>query len=194
LSPGVVQHFKGGKVALFSTDHPLTKAAFLEMIENRPVAIPFETLTRTAAARIGLEINEQTMPEVNTWAANALRALSYSRELIELHVFQPPMSIRPGPRPETTRVMRWQASKGFKATNLRHERVEFDPVLRVLTQLLDGQHDVDQIHAYFMTLHEQGKFLLPERLLEKAGADEIVRKQLEGTLTYMGRAGMLKGE
>lgn len=67
-------------------------------------------------------------------------------------------------------------------------------MLRVLTQLLDGQHKVDEIHAYFMTLHEQGRFLLPERLLGKSIADKIVRKQLEGTLTRMGRAGMLKGE
>jgi hypothetical protein len=164
------------------------------MTENRPVAIPFETLARAAASRIGLVIDEQARPELDTFAANVLQALSYSRGLIELHVFQAPMSIEPGPRPETTRVIRWQASNGLKATNLRHERVEFDPFLRVLAQLADGQRDPEDMHAYFMELHRQGNFVLPDELLAKAGAGEIVRKQLEVTLNYMGRAGMLKGE
>jgi methyltransferase-like protein len=90
--------------------------------------------------------------------------------------------------------MRWQAGLGMKATNLRHERIELDAVMRILVQLLDGEHDREQMLAYFMLLHEQGKFTLSEKTLETAAPEDIVRKQIEETLQFMGRAGMLVGE
>jgi methyltransferase-like protein len=192
LSPGVVEGFKAGDDALFKTDHPLTKAAFVEMIANRPAAMPFEALVRTAAARINLGMNEGATPEIAAFAGNALQALSYSPGLIEFHVYQAPMSLTPGDRPQTTSVMRWQASKGMNATNLRHERIELDPVLRVLTQLLDGERDREQLLSYFMLLHEQGKFQLPDKLLQTAAPEEIIGKQLEQSLGFMAKTGMLK--
>ena len=115
LSPGVVEQFRTEDNASFATDHPLTKAAFVEMISNRPRAIPFEVLVRAAAARIDLFLDESTTREIAVFAANVLRALSYSPELVELHLFQPPISIVPGPRPRTTDLMRWQARMGLPA-------------------------------------------------------------------------------
>jgi len=194
LSPGVVVSFKAPDDARFSTDHPLTKAAFLEMMERRPVVAPFETLVRAAAARIGLAMDDAATPDVAAFAANALQALSYSPGLLEFHVFQAPMNTVPGQRPQTTRVARWQAAKGMKATNLRHERVELDQILRVTAQLLDGRHDRAQLVAHFMELYRQEQFLLPEELLAKDKPGDIVTREVDRALVFFGRSAMLVHE
>jgi SAM-dependent methyltransferase len=191
LSPGVVEQFRTEDNASFATDHPLTKAAFVEMISNRPRAIPFEVLVRAAAARIDLFLDESTTREIAVFAANVLRALSYSPELVELHLFQPPISIVPGPRPRTTDLMRWQARMGLPATNLRHERVDLDPELRALTMLLDGERDRDQLLSAFMLLFRQGQLQAEEQSPDAAATEEIVGEQLEQTLRFMARNGML---
>lgn len=191
LSPGVVVTFKDSSDARFSTDHPLTKAAFLEMIARRPVATPFETLMRAAAARINLTLDDAATPEVAAFAANALQALSYSPGLMEFHVYQAPISVTPGERPLTTPVMRWQAGKGIKVTNLRHERVELDPLLRVVVQLLDGRRDRGELQDYFMEMYREDRFRLPEELLETATPEEIVAEQLEQALGFLGRSALL---
>jgi SAM-dependent methyltransferase len=194
LSPGVVVSFKASDEAMFSTDHPLTKAAFVEMIQRRPTATPFETLVRAAAARIDLTVDETATLEVAAFAANALQALSYSPGLIEFHVYQAPMSTTAGERPMTTEVMRWQARNGMKVTNLRHERVELDPLLQALIRLVDGRSDRGQMLASFMKMYRDGKFLLPEKLLETAAPEEIVAKQLEQALRFMARSALIVGE
>jgi hypothetical protein len=191
LSPGAKVSFRSADMALFTTDHPLTKAAFLEMMDRRPAAIPFADLARAAAARLDLTVSPELMPEINALAANALRALSYSPGLIEFHVFQVPMSVRPGPRPQTTRVMRWQAGNGMRVTNLRHERVAPDPLVQHLIQLLDGQHDRQQLVDYIMHLYAEDQFRLPDELLESSKPEEIIREQLEQALRLMGRSALL---
>ncbi len=194
LSPGVVASFKAGDDARFSTDHPLTKAAFVEMIARRPVAIPFEDLVRAAAARIDLAIDQSATPEVATFAANALQSLSYSPGLMEFHVYQAPINTTVGERPRTTRVTRWQAAQGMKVTNLRHERIELDPLLKVLVQLLDGRRDFAALHDHFMDMYRQEKFLLPERLLESSTPEAIVEIQIKQALQFLGRSAMLVAE
>jgi len=194
LNPGVVVSFKARDEARFATDHPLTKATFVELIAHRPAAVPFEELVRAAAARIDLTLDETSTAEVAAFAANALRALSYSPGLMEFHVFQAPMSTTAGERPLTTEVMRWQARNGMKVTNLRHERVEMDPLLRAVFQLLDGRRDRAQLLDTFMEMYGQGKFLLPERLLETSTPEEIVAEQLEEALGFLARSALLVGE
>ena len=95
-------------------------------------------------------------------------------------------------RPRTTPVIRWQARRGMKATNLRHERVELDVISAVLLPMLDGKHDRSVLLASLVTLHEKGRLRLPDKLLEAAGAEEILGKQLDQALRFMARAALLE--
>ncbi|UCG24117.1 MAG: class I SAM-dependent methyltransferase [Chloroflexota bacterium] len=192
LGPGAVEKFRGSDGAVFSTDHPLTKAAFLTLIDNRPAAVPFGELLREAAGRVELALDEAAEGEVATLAGNALRALSYSPSLIEFHVYQTPFSLKVSDRPRTTPVVRWQARQGMKATNLRHERVELDAISAILLPMLDGKHDRDVLLASLVTLQKRGRLQLPEKLLEAAGAEEILGKQLDQALRFMARAALLE--
>jgi methyltransferase-like protein/protein-L-isoaspartate O-methyltransferase len=192
LGPGVVEKFQGEDGAIFSTDHPLTKAAFIFLIANRPAAVPFPDVLREAAGRIGLPLNDAAEDEVATLAGNALRALSYSPSLIEFHVFQAPFTLEVSQRPRTTPVIRWQARQGMKATNLRHERVELDAISALLLPMLDGKHDRKVLLASLITLHNKGRLQLPDKLLEAAGAEEILGKQLHQALRFMARAALLE--
>ena len=147
---------------------------------------------REAAGRIGLPLNDAAEDEVATLAGNALRALSYSPSLIEFHVFQAPFTLEVSQRPRTTPVIRWQARQGMKATNLRHERVELDAISALLLPMLDGKHDRKVLLASLITLHNKGRLQLPDKLLEAAGAEEILGKQLHQALRFMARAALLE--
>jgi methyltransferase-like protein/protein-L-isoaspartate O-methyltransferase len=191
LSKGVVEKFQTSDKATFSTDQPLTKAAFLHLMEHKPAAVPFDELVRAAAGKIGMTLDGKAEGEVTALAANALRALSYSPGLMEFHVYQTPFVVTVSERPATTALIRWQASKGMKATSQRHERVSLDPMLRVVLPLLDGEHDWGQLLAFLVALHEDGRIVLPDDLLAKAGAESILAKQLEQTLRFMAQTGLL---
>ena len=193
LSPGVIEQFGTSDKATFSTDHPLTKAAFMELMAHKPGAVPFDELVRAAAGRIGMTLDATAEGEVATLGANALRALSYSPGLIEFHVQQTPFVVTVSERPETTALIRWQVDKGMKVTSQRHERVSLDPMLRVLLPLLDGEHDWGQLLAFLVALHSDGRIVLPEDLLAKAKAESILAKQLEQALSFMAQTALLIG-
>jgi hypothetical protein len=66
----------------------------------------------------------------------------FRSHLVGLHLFVPPLVLRPGERPVARPVARlWAAEADSGITNLRHHTVELCEFDRLLLRFLDGRHD-----------------------------------------------------
>ena len=150
--------------ASFSTDHPLTIAAFDYLGDVWPQRVPFATLVgRTgsptsritnptydaAVGRIGNPPGDSrtTSPtygkDAQILAANLLKAYSTSSVLIELHRHAPALVTTVSARPVASRWARWQVRQNAKSIcNLLHKRVLLDEPDCYLLLRLDGSRTV----------------------------------------------------
>jgi len=71
-----------------------------------------------------------------------------------------------------SRVARWQVSKGFQPTNLRHERVELDPLASTILASLDGTKNYDDLLKMIVSHYEDELFKLPDDQVNDAGGPE----------------------
>jgi methyltransferase-like protein len=132
--------------------------------------------------------------EALTLGANILRAYSYSSTLVELHIYLPEFVTTPGSRPMTSPVARWQAGRGVKVTNMRHERVELNDMACLLLGHLDGQHTRDDLLQELMALHNKGILVLSEKRLETEETEtipDLLSRTIDDNLRFFGRAALL---
>jgi len=135
-----VEKFRAVDEAIFSTDHPLTKAAMVHLTEIWPQCVSFKTLVSNALARLN-GARSEVEHDAQVLGANLLKAYSYSDSLVELHVCAPSYVVEAGERPVASPVARLQAQKGSRVTNLRHERIELSGINYHLLPHLDGSRD-----------------------------------------------------
>jgi SAM-dependent methyltransferase len=122
IGPGRVE-FRGPHGAALTTDHDGLKAALVRLGEAWPRALPVAALGDDAAV------------------AEALLQ-AYAVNLVQLHVWAPPLAAEPAERPVASALARWQAARGPRITNLWHRTVEVpDELGRRLITLLDGTRD-----------------------------------------------------
>ncbi len=182
-----VETFSGSDNAQFSTNHPLTKAAFHLLIDSNPQRIGFLDLMREA----NLRLNSGTVKEedVVILATNLLRAFTYSSRLIDFHVFAPSMTFSVSERPATSALIRSQAHTGPHITNLLHERVELDNFNRLVLINLDGENDRDSLLDFLVELAEEGKLSI-----KKADGDDLrytLSVEMEKSLRQFALLGLL---
>lgn len=134
-----VETFQALDGANFTTDHPLTKAAMLHLIEIWPQAISFAELL--SAAQVRLQRGPASPQEVQLLGVNLLKAYSYSENVVEFHVYAPCFVVEISQKPVASPVARYQAGRGDKVTNMRHERVTLDELSAKLLTYLDGSRD-----------------------------------------------------
>lgn len=189
-----VEKFSGPDGAVFATEHPVSKAAMVLLAQNSPKSIPFDQLLAEAAGLAGLGSEADMEAEALTLGANILRAYSYSSTLVELHVYLPEFVTTPGSRPMTSPVARWQAGRGIKVTNMRHERVELNDMACLLLGHLDGQHTRDDLLQDLMALHNKGVLVLSEKRLETEETEtipDLLSHTIDDNLRFFGRAALL---
>ncbi|MCI0395138.1 MAG: class I SAM-dependent methyltransferase [Chloroflexi bacterium] len=180
-----VARFRALDGAVFSTDHPLTRAAFLHLVRRSPQAVHFVELARTAAADCFPDPGAADLArEQHILAANLLQAYGYSGGLIELHVYAPPLVLVSGERPVASALARWQAANGLRVTNLRHERVSLDETARRLLLRLDGQHDRAALQAWWAREVAAGAGTQP--------SPEALAQDLARNLAWLARAALLE--
>ena len=122
IGPGRVE-FRGPGGSTLTTDHDGVKAALAELGKAWPRALPVAELAGDEAVRDAL-----------------LRA--YTANLVQLHVWAPPLPAAVGERPVASALARVQAARGTHVTNLWHATVEVpDDLGRRLITLLDGTRD-----------------------------------------------------
>ncbi|MBL8058457.1 MAG: methyltransferase regulatory domain-containing protein, partial [Anaerolineales bacterium] len=202
LAAGVVEKFHSPDEAQFATNHPLTKAALLALAAAWPAALSFEQVVAAARARLpaGAAALDPAEDEA-VLCANLLQAHVYSRSLVELRAFQPALAVAPGAHPRVsawTRLLtRTAAGAVVRVTNQRHERVELDPLARLVAARLDGAHDaagiVDELLSGPLAA---GQLALPEvdvrqGLTEPGRLRAYLAKEVDDCLHWLGRAGLL---
>jgi methyltransferase-like protein len=135
-----VEEFRAGDGAVFSTEHPLTKAALLYLGQIWPQSVPFTTLVAEAHARLN-GASDDIARDAQVLAAGLLEAFGYSEYLVDLRVSAPRFVLDVSERPVVSPVARFQAKTSVLVTNLRHERIELTGLSYRLLSYLDGSRD-----------------------------------------------------
>jgi SAM-dependent methyltransferase len=126
----------------FSSEHPLTSAAFAYLVDVAPASVPFEHLVTAAASLVGGPVTRQ---DVSVLAVNLVGAFGRSAELVDLRTDRPAPAIAPADRPRGSGFARRQASIGHVVTSLRHDRVELDPGSRSVLLAADGTRGATEL-------------------------------------------------
>jgi methyltransferase-like protein len=159
---GAVEEFVSPRGASVRLDHPLTRAAMLELLEAWPRALPWADLVKAARKRLGWQPSDEFDDEAARLAAFILAG--YGADLVELHVApRPAWSVRPGPRPVLSPLARWQFERGREiVTGLNHDGSRVDiPIVRELLLLLDGTRDLQAVTAELSRRIDAGELKLP---------------------------------
>ncbi len=197
LHDGQTARFRAPNGSVLSTDHPVVKAAMLHLADVAPTAVSFLDLLAEARQRAYDTLANDTLPgDAQALTVNLLQATSYSGRLVELHRHPPQFALKGGERPYASAVARWQAAHDYdKVSNLRHERVNLDPLAQHLLPYLDGSHNREALLDVLDKLAKQG--LLKTEQNGRAVTNTVVhrqllRQELAVTLQWLGRAALLE--
>lgn len=129
--------------ARLTTDHPLSKAAMLELRAANPQSLSFRELAVRAWGRV--EGHGQSAPpadQLTLLGANLLRGYTYNIDLIDLRLGLPNIAGSVTERPLVDEYTRTLALEGERVVSNRyHERVQLAPVQAFILSLLDGTRD-----------------------------------------------------
>src|SRR5262249_8626938 len=147
LSGGAVEGFISPGGAVLQFDHPLSKAALLELGAVWPRALAFDELVRGARGRLGRSPAGGFDDEAEGLAEVVLAA--YGGGLAAVHLPQAWLPVVPGERPVLSPLARWQLTRGREVvTGLRHTCTRMEqPAMRELLLLLDGTRDAQAVAA-----------------------------------------------
>jgi len=187
-----IETFEGVDGSLFSTNHPLTKAALNYLLDVKPLRVHLDALVRQAASR--LNMTTVSNEDVEALATNLLQAFAYSMNLIEFHVFAPQMTMTVSERPLATSYARYQARQQANNTSLIHSRVQLDNFSRLVLAQLDGQYDRAALLDFLVELAAAGKIGLrtaqpiPDSPVEMR---KVLADELDFTLQGFAMLGLL---
>jgi hypothetical protein len=200
ITGNTIEQFKAADKSIFSTDHPVSKAAMLFLGQVWPQTVPFEELLNQArsmvAAGQGIDNSpEKTARDAEVLATNLLMAYTQSAQLLELHVHPPRFATDISQRPLASPVARWQIEQNaVKITNLRHERVKLDPFQRYVMQRLDGKHSLPELIEALAALVETGQFSLKHKaqpVEEPQQIREMLTSLVQRALPQLARQALL---
>ena len=197
LHDRTVEKFQAVDGSVLSMDHPASKAAFVYLAENWPQAVPFDDLLPAARAcleRSGPLVTAQPEDQ-RVLAVNILKAFLHSSDLIEVHAYPLPFVRVPSERPVASPWVRWQAQADGQVTNMRHERVDLDPLTRFLAPFLDGTRTAAALVDLLLAESVAGGKLVVEhdigQITDPTHIREVVATELQATLRWMASAALL---
>jgi SAM-dependent methyltransferase len=161
LGAGAVEGFTSPHGPVMQFDHPLAKAAMLELRAAWPRALAFDELVEAARRRLAQPPDSSADGQAEGMAEVLLGA--YSAELVELHLFQPLWAAQPGQRPVLSPLARWQLTRGREfVAGLNHGGTRMNlPVVREMLLLLDGSRDLPEVAACLGRRIDAGELSLP---------------------------------
>jgi methyltransferase-like protein/SAM-dependent methyltransferase len=181
--------FQGLHDLQITTSDSIVVAALLELGETWPQALFFDDLLARARARladagIGDRSNAATDPEV--LASSLLRC--YAADAVEVRVREIPLTLDPGRCPLATAYARFQARRGARVTNLRHEIVVLKDFNRQLLLELRGKRSHLEIIGSLekRTARKQG-----ERLQDDTTLHPTLIGAVGEALAKLARCGLL---
>jgi methyltransferase-like protein len=193
------EEFRSPRGVTVGTDHPLSKAAFVHLAAVWPQALSFDALQTAARQRLGgdglvMQTASDHLRDRNLLAENLLQA--FLAEVIEFHVQVPPMALEPGSRPKAPELARYQASKGPRVTNLRHEVIPLEDLTGFLLRHLDGTRDHPDL-VNLLTTYVKDRGLVVQRqgqpITEPAEISRALAEGLETQLRLLARSALLVG-
>ncbi|HLB50400.1 MAG TPA: class I SAM-dependent methyltransferase [Anaerolineales bacterium] len=141
------QTFAGVDGARHSTDHPVTQAAWLHLIDIWPQSATFDELLAQAYVRLNAAPPEAEAAQADAQilADNLVKAFLTSPRLVEATVY--PLGVRRqiSERPVASAWARLQAQQSTTITTLRHERYSLNTLEQFVLQQLDGSYTPDMI-------------------------------------------------
>jgi methyltransferase-like protein len=193
-----VEKFKGLDGASLSIDHPLSKSAMMVLARSWPQTIAMAELPAQAAALLSgpaAPPAEVTEEDWQVLASNLLKAFVYSDDLVEVHIYPPQFTLQVSERPVASPWARYQARDELKVTNLRHERVEIDPLNQYLLPFLDGTRNCEDLVDLLLAGPVAGGKLVVEQndqpVTDPIEAREILGTELRANLDWLARAALL---
>ncbi len=123
----------------------LARAALLELQAVWPASMVFEELLERASGRAGVPAGPGSVVILSN---TLLKCYSVSRGMefqFSPRGFYPAVSDFPMASP----LARWQASRGFRVTNQRHENVLLGPTEKALLEGLDGRQSRQELETQF---------------------------------------------
>jgi methyltransferase-like protein len=217
LRSRAIEKFKAIDGAALSIDHPISKAAMVHLATEWPRTVAFEDLVPAALARLntsqdGAASGAAAPGSVNggsdsgapvtladddayVLSTNLLKAFVYSENLVEAHVHPPAFVVPVSERPLVSPWARYQAASDAKVTNLRHERVELDPLNQFLLPYVDGTRSFDDLMDLLLAGPVAGGKLVAQHddqpITDPAAMREVLAGELAENLRWLGRAALL---
>jgi methyltransferase-like protein/SAM-dependent methyltransferase len=140
-----VSTFHGPDGAVLTTSLPLMKAALAALGDAWPAALPLPELLRQSRARLQAAGATAYESEAAAEAALGPTLLSVyasgTPRLLEVFLCPPAVVRGVSERPQTTALIRYQASRQKHVTSPFHETVYVNDLERRLLRMADGSHD-----------------------------------------------------
>lgn len=125
-----------------ATPDPLLKEAMRYLAEVSPWPVPFEELLAIVRQRSSSLSGAGAAAAAQDARILGARLLNcYLSGMVEMHVRPPSFRLEVGEQPLASPLARWQALRGDRLVNLRHEVVRVTELARQLLPLLDGSRD-----------------------------------------------------
>lgn len=184
----------GGGPSL-TTNHPMLKAAFLELALARPRMIPFDSLLARALARLS---TGPIAPFDPAQAASYLRESlfrGFAADLITLSIAPPRVATDPGDAPTASPLSRHQAARGGRITNIAGRSVAPEDLDLFLLPLLDGTHPRAALQEALRAHITSGDFTISNEAgpLPPADVDAAVPALVDESLRRLAAMGVLVG-
>jgi len=197
LSETGVARWKGSDGAEFATDHPVTKYAMAHLLGEFPLSVAYTDL-----AKIALQETYNRTPDDETiqkdtalLSMNLLRMFSYSDTLLEFHTIPTRCTTKIANMPKVSVVARHLVEKGYSTvSNMRHQRVQLEPLAQLILPLLDGEHSQRALISTLKGLVESGKITLESTdgtPLTKAKLQSRIKHELNQQLQWFAHAALL---
>jgi methyltransferase-like protein len=193
-----VTHFEAPDGTVFSTNHPVTKAALIHLIDMSPLAVSFTDLLSQARTMVyGTQNVSQKEADQDqlVLAANLLQAYCYSLQLVELRVGEDLFQHQVSHRPLTSPFTRYQAQRGTRVVNRRHEPVTLDGHICHLVRYLDGTRDRNDLLNQLIESASNGEVQIRDKndnfITDPKTLGPYLEHELDANLNWLARSALL---
>ena len=177
---------------------PIVKAVMTHLSELWPQSIAFDALLGAAHERLNpgaphVYTAEHLAEERQLVGQTLLHCLTQG--MAEFHVHPSLFTLQIGEHPKASLVARWQSAKSGPVTNMRHEPVALDGIVRQLLPHLDGERDGAQLFNRLAKMAEEGTVVVQSPDGKAVTGEEqrnaLLAETLNRSLQTLARTGLL---
>jgi methyltransferase-like protein/SAM-dependent methyltransferase len=179
--------------ASLTTNNPFLAAALQILADCFPCSLPFAELWQATLTRVRRDgVPTETDPAPSVLAQPLLQC--FLSDMVELHVWEPPLVLQPGPQPLASRLSRLQSKESDGMTSLRHRKMRMEDLDRFVLAHLDGTRDTQALIRILTEAAVNGAIGIQGsdgRLLSPEEIRGVLEQALPASLQRLGRAGYL---